>query len=293
MNKFGENSVLEEFLTLLKLEKIDENRFIGQSQDMGYRRVFGGQVLGQALCAAYRTVPSGRRVHSLHAYFQKIGDATKPIVYEIDRTQDGKKFSRRRIVAIQKGCAIFNMSASFQIDELGFDHHDKAPKVVGPEGLENELELAEKVKHRIPSAIRDRVLYKKAIEMRPVNPINPISPDKREPKRYIWLKAIGKMPDDFMVHQHLLAWASDFNLGLTSLYPHGHSFWEPDIQVASLDHSIWFHRDFRMDEWLLYVMESPNACKGRGLNYGKIYTREGILVASVTQETLIRYYALK
>ena len=286
-----EDNVLQELLTLLKLEKIEENIFRGQSQDLGFGGVFGGQVLGQALSAAYQTVPAGRSIHSLHAYFLRMGDAGKPIVYEVDCIRDGKSFTTRRVVTIQKGRAIFNMSASFQVDEPGFDHHDRAPDVPGPEGLESELELALKVADKIPVNIREKILCKKPIEIRPVNPINPFAPEVREPVKYVWFKAIEKMPEDPAVHQYLLAYASDFNLVSTSLYPHGHSVWESKMQVASLDHAMWYHRDFRMDEWLLYVMHSPNACKARGLSEGRIYTRGGDMVASVTQEGLIRYHA--
>jgi len=291
MDVCAEDNVLEELLILLKLEKIEKNIFRGQSQDLAFGSVFGGQVLGQALSAAYQTVPVGRRVHSLHAYFLRMGDASKPIVYEVDCIRDGKSFTTRRIVAIQNGSAIFNISASFQIDEPGFDHQDKAPEVAGPEGIRTELENAMEVADKIPADIRERILCKKPIEIRPLNPNNPFSPQKREPIRYTWFKAINKMPKDPMVHEYMLAYASDFNLVGTSLYPHGHSFWEPEIQAASLDHAMWFHRDFRMDEWLLYALESPNASKARGLCYGKIYTREGSLVASVAQEALIRYHA--
>jgi len=291
MNVCTEGNVLKELLRLLKLEKIEENIFRGQSQDLGFGSVFGGQVLGQALSAAYQTIQSDRKAHSLHAYFLRMGDVNKPIVYEVDCIRDGKSFTTRRVVAIQKGRAIFNMSASFQIDEPGFDHQDRAPVIIGPEGLESELELAMAVADKIPESIRDKILCKKPIEFRPVNPIDPFFPEKREPVSFTWFKAIDKIPDDIRVHQYLLAYASDFGLVATSLYPHGHSYWEPGMQVASLDHALWFHRDFRMDEWLLYVMESPNACKAKGFNNGKIFTREGTLVASVAQEGLIRNHA--
>ncbi len=283
-----EDNVLGELLTLLKLEKIEKNIFRGQSQDLGFGSVFGGQVLGQALSAAYQTVPTDRRAHSLHAYFLRPGIATKPIVYDVDCIRDGKSFTTRRVVAIQKGRAIFNMSASFQIDEPGFDHHDPAPEVDGPEGLKSDLEMANQVADKIPPGIRDKILCKKPIETRTINPINPFAPRKREPVRYTWLRAIDKLEDDFAVHQYLLAYASDYGLLSPSLYPHGRSFWETEMQVASLDHAMWFHRDFRMDDWLLYVMRSPNACKARGLSEGKIYNREGQLVATATQEGLIR-----
>ena len=285
-----EGNVLEELLILLKLEKIEENIFRGQSQDLGYGNVFGGQVLGQAMSAAYQTVGRERRAHSLHAYFLRMGDAAKPIVYNVDCIRDGKSFTTRRVVAIQNGQAIFNMSASFQIDESGFSHQEQAPQVAGPEDIASELELANRVADKIPDTIRDRILCKKPIEFRPLNPINPFAPEKRDPRRYTWFKAIDTLPDDAALHQYLLAYASDFGLVITSLYPHGHSFWDPDMQVASLDHALWFHRDFRMDDWLLYAMQSPNAGKARGLCEGKIYTRNGTLVASVIQEGLIRYH---
>jgi acyl-CoA thioesterase-2 len=288
-----EDAVLDELLGLLKLEKIEENIFRGQSQDLGFGSVFGGQVLGQALSAAYQTVPVQRRAHSLHAYFLRPGDAQKPIVYHVDCIRDGKSFTTRRVMAIQKGRAILNMAASFQVDEPGFDHQVAPPQPAGPEGIASEHELALRVANQIPEAIRDRILCKKAIEFRTVDPVNPFAPEKRQPLRYTWFKSIGRMPDDPIVHQYMLAYASDFSLVLTSLYPHGQSFWQPQMQVASLDHAMWFHRDFRLDDWLLYAMESPNAGKARGLSTGRIFTRDGKLVASVAQEGLIRYHELK
>ena len=284
-----EGNALKELLQLLKLEQIEENIFRGQSQDLGFGNVYGGQVLGQALSAAYQTVPPERRAHSLHAYFLRPGDAAKPIIYNVDCIRDGKSFTTRRVVAVQRGRAILNMSASFQIDESGFDHQDPAPSIPGPEGLASELELVNRIAGQIPSPIREKLLCRRPIEVRPVNPMNPFAPEKREPVRYNWIKAIDKMPDDPAVHQYLLAYASDYGLVVTSLYPHGQSFWQPAMQVASLDHAMWFHRPFRMDEWLLYAMQSPNAGKARGLAYGKVYNREGVLVASVAQEGLIRY----
>lgn len=287
-NECVEENVLGELLTLLKLEKIEENIFRGQSQDLGFGSVFGGQVLGQALSAAYQTAPPGRVAHSLHSYFLRSGDALKPIVYNVDCIRDGKSFTTRRVVAVQKGRAIFNLAASFQVVEQGFDHQNQAPEVPGPEGITPELELAMRVADRIPESIRNKILCKKPIEIRPVDPINPFAPEKREAQRYSWFKAIDRLPDDPVGHQYLLAYASDFGLVGTALYPHGHTFWEADMQVASLDHAMWFHRPFRMDDWLLYAMESPNASGARGLNIGRIYTRDGNLVASVTQEGLIR-----
>ncbi len=286
-----QENVLEELLELLKLEKIEENIFRGQSQDLAFGNVFGGQVLGQALSAAYQTIEETRHVHSLHAYFLRQGDASKPIVYDVDCIRDGKSFTTRRVRAVQKGRAIFSMSASFQIEEPGFEHQDTAPVVSGPEGITSQLELSRKVADKIPENIRDRILCEKPIEIRPVDPVDPFAPEKKEPVRYNWFRAISPMPDDPVAHQYLLAYASDFHLVSTSMYPHGRTFWNPRIHMASLDHAMWFHRDFRMDDWLLYAMESPNASGARGLSFGRIFTRDGKLVASVAQEGLIRYSA--
>jgi acyl-CoA thioesterase-2 len=291
MNTSSDGNVLGELLQLLKLEKIEENIFRGQSQDLGFGNVYGGQVLGQALSAAYRTVPTERQAHSLHAYFLRSGDVSKPIIYNVDCIRDGKSFTTRRVVAVQKGRAIFNMAASFQIHEPGFSHQDPAPSVPEPEGLVSELELAARIADQIPDPIRQKLLCRRPIEVRPVNPMNPFAPEKRSPVRYNWVRAIDQMPDDPSVHQYLLAYASDYGLMVTSLYPHGQSFWQPAMQVASLDHAMWFHRAFRMDEWLLYAMHSPNASNARGLAHGRVFNRQGVLVASVAQEGLIRYHA--
>ncbi len=289
MTECIQENVLEELLKLLKLEKIEENIFRGPSQDLGFGNVFGGQVLGQALSAASQTVPEGRHAHSLHGYFMRAGDAAQPIVYTVDCIRDGKSFTTRRVVAVQKGRAIFSMAASFQRDESGFDHQDAAPEVRGPEGLEPEIETARRLADHIPTGIREKILCEKPIEIRHVNPIDPFRPEKRSPEKYVWFRAISPMPDDMAVHQYLLAYASDFNLVTTSLYPHGHTFWEPRMQVASLDHAMWFHRAFRMDQWLLYAMQSPSASRARGLAIGRIFTRDGRLVATVAQEGLIRH----
>lgn len=289
MKACSEGDVLKELLQLLKLEQLDENIFSGQSQDLGFGNVYGGQVLGQALSAAYQTVPPERRAHSLHAYFLRHGDVKAPIVYNVDRIRDGKSFTTRRVVAIQKGRAIFNMAGSFQINEPGFDHQDRVPSVPGPEGLSSELELVNRIADQIPAPIREKLQCKHPIEVRPVDPMNLFAPEKREPLRYNWIRAVDKMPDDPSVHHCLLAYASDYGLVVTSLYPYGQSFWQPAMQVASLDHAMWFHRSFRMDDWLLYAMQSPNASNARGLAYGKVFNRQGALVATVVQEGLIRY----
>jgi len=289
MGECVEENVLEELLKLLKLEKIEENIFRGQSQDLAFGNVFGGQVLGQALSAAYQTIAETRHVHSLHAYFLRQGDASRPIVYDVDCIRDGKSFTTRRVRAVQKGQAIFSMSASFQIEERGFEHQDECPVVSGPEGIPSQVELSRRVADKIPENVRDRILCEKPIEIRTVDPVDPFAPEKKEPVRYNWLRAISPMPDDPAAHQYLLAYASDFHLVSTSLYPHGHTFWEPRMHMASLDHAMWFHRDFRMDDWLLYAMESPNASGARGLSFGRVFTRDGKLAATVAQEGLIRH----
>lgn len=288
MNVCFEGNVLEELLGLLKLEKIEENIYRGNSQDLGFGNVFGGQVLGQALSAASRTVDDDRGAHSLHGYFMRPGDATLPIVYTVDRLRDGRSFSTRGVKAVQNGQVIFSMSASFHRGEQGYAHQDTMPDIKGPEGIENEAEMAKRLSKRIPEHLLGRLLCKKPIEIRVVNPVNPFDPEPMPPEKYIWFRAIDKIPDDAAIHRYMLAYASDFHLVSTSLYPHGKTFWSPDMQVASLDHAIWFHRDFRMDDWLLHVTRSPSAKGGRGVNFGDIYTRDGTLVASVAQEGLLR-----
>jgi len=292
MTTCSPGNVLEELLTLLKLEKIEENIYRGQSQNLGFGNVFGGQVLGQALSAASHTVPEARAAHSIHAYFMRPGDPTQPIVYSVDRIRDGKSFTTRRIVALQKGQAIFSMSASFQIDEPGFDHQDEMPEVPGPENFVSELEEMQQWADKIAPRTRARMLCEKPIEFRHVDPIDPFAPKPMPSRRYVWFRAIGPMPDDRAAHRYMLAYASDFNLMATSLQHHGHTYWEPEMQVASLDHAMWFHRDFRMDDWMLYVMDTPNAYKARGLSIGRVFSQDGTLAATVAQEGLIRNHAI-
>ncbi len=280
--------VLNELLALLELEKIEENLFRGQSQDLGFGALFGGQVLGQALSAAHRTVADERGAHSLHAYFLRAGDSTRPVVYQVDPIRDGGTISTRRIVAIQNGKAICAVMASFQEPHDGFDHQRAMPDVPGPDGLSSELELVQRRAEKIPEPYRTKLLCDKPIEIRPIDPVDPFAPEPREPLKYQWLRAAGELPDDPAVHQYLLAYASDFGLVGTALYPHGRTFWDLRLQVASIDHAIWFHRDFRMDGWLLHAMDSPSAAGARGLNRGQFFDRAGVLVASVAQEGLMR-----
>jgi acyl-CoA thioesterase II len=290
MSVCTQGDVLEELLRLLELEEIEENIFRGQSQDLGFGSVFGGQVLGQALSAASHTVSTHRPAHSLHAYFLRPGNAAKPIVYTVECMRDGKSFTTRRVKAVQKGLPIFFMSASFQREETGFEHQDTMPDVPGPEGIASEMEMVQKYANQIPPAVREKLLCEKPIEIRPVNPINPFQPDKRPGHRHVWFRTVKPIPDDATTHRYMLAYASDFNLVSTALYPHGHTFWEPQMQVASLDHSMWFHRSFRMDQWLLYSIDSPSASQARGLSIGRVFTQDGQLAATVAQEGLIRHH---
>jgi len=282
------SNVLQELVERLRLERIEQNLFRGQSQDLGWGAIFGGQVLGQALSAATQTVPAERPVHSLHGYFLRQGDASKPVVYDVDCIRDGKSFTTRRVVAIQNGRAIFNMSASFQVLEGGYDHADEMPETVGPDELMSELELAKRFEDQIPAKLRKMAVAERPIEIRPVEPSNPLRPKAKPPHRAVWFRASDRLPDDPAVHRYVLAYASDFQFLTTAMQPHAISWLTPTMQVASLDHAMWFHRPFRMDEWLLYVVQSPSASGARGLVQGRLFTRDGTLVASTAQEGLMR-----
>jgi acyl-CoA thioesterase II len=282
------SQVLSELVALLTLETIEENLFRGVSQDLGFRQLFGGQVLGQCVSAASQTVEPERHVHSMHGYFLRPGDASLPVVYQVDRVRDGGSFSTRRVTAIQKGKPIFTCSASFQFDEEGFHHQNLMPDVSGPEELKSETELARMVEQLIPERMRERATSDKPIEIRPVTLINPFAPKACEPVKHVWFRAAGELPDEPQLHKLLLAYASDFNLLTTSMQPHGVSVFQKFMQVASLDHSLWFHADLRMDDWLLYSMDSPWAGNARGFARGSIFNRQGQLVASVAQEGLTR-----
>lgn len=282
------SQALDELLALLALEQLDDGLYRGQSADLGFGAVFGGQVMGQALSAANYTLSADRQAHSFHSYFLRPGDVNKPIIYDVENIRDGQTTSTRRVKALQHGKPIFYMTASFQAPVGGFEHQAFIPEVAGPEGLISDGERIKELAHYLPPKIREKWLSAKPIEMRQVNYVDPIAPEKTEPLRYIWLKANGELPNDPRIHQYLLAYASDFNFLPTALMPHGRSYWDRDLQVATIDHSMWFHQDFRFDDWILYVMESPRAIGGRGLVQGRCYTRDGILVASIMQEGIIR-----
>jgi acyl-CoA thioesterase-2 len=280
--------VLRELLDLLRLERLAADRFVGQSQDLGWGSVFGGQVLSQALHAAGETVPPDRPVHSLHASFLRQGDTKQPIVYEVDRIRDGGSFTTRRVVAFQAEHAIFSCSASFQREEVGLTHQAPMPETAGPEGFASEAERARRIADRIPEGLREQAIAERPIEIRVVTPYDPLEPVAREPERRVWCRASDRLPDDPALHRYLLAYASDFHLLTTSLQPHGISWLTPGLQIASLDHAMWFHRPFRMDDWLLHAIESPSASGGRGLVRSQFFDRSGALVASTAQEGLVR-----
>lgn len=283
------SQILDELVTLLALEQIEVNLFRGQSQDLGWGTVYGGQVLGQALSAAVQTVPEQRHVHSLHGYFLRAGAVDRPIVYEVDRIRDGKSFTTRRVVAIQSGRAIFNLAASFQVEEQGFEHQDTMPTAAAPETVATEQERAAQYAEQLPEFLRSRALAQRPFEMRPLEPSNnPLTPEAREPHRMFWLKANGHLPDDPALHRYLLAYASDFAFLTTAMLPHAVTWLTAGMQVASLDHAMWFHQDVRVDEWLLHVVDSPAAHGARGLVRGRVFARDGRLVASTAQEGLIR-----
>jgi acyl-CoA thioesterase-2 len=281
-------SPMENLVSTLDLEKLEENLFRGNSPQIGWQRVFGGQVIAQALMAAQRTVDPDRHVHSLHAYFMRPGDPLVPIVYQVERIRDGASFATRRVVAVQHGKAIFAMSASFQIEEGGFDHQSTFPKVPQPETLMSEDQLREAFLAKAPASIRKYWENKRPIEIRPVSLTHYISKEKLEPKQDIWVRAVGEVPDDRHYQTAILAYLSDMTLLDTSLYAHGTTIFDPEIQVASLDHAMWFHRPCKLDDWLLYTQDSPSASGARGLTRGSLLTRDGTLVASVAQEGLIR-----
>jgi acyl-CoA thioesterase-2 len=282
------SKVLTELLTLLKLEVIEQGIYRGQSQDLGFRALFGGQVMGQALSAAQETIADDRFVHSLHSYFLRAGDASKPVVYEVENIRDGASFSTRRVQAIQNGKAIFYMTASFQHVEQGFEHQDKMPDVPAPEEVNSFQDFIKENQQRLPSALRKKFIAERPIEMRPVQQYNWLAPEKSNSSTQMWIKANGELPDDLRIHTYMLAYTSDFHFLPTALLPHGVSHWQPDFQIATIDHAMWFHRPFRFDDWLLYCMDSPSASNGRGLVRGQIFNRQGELVASTMQEGVIR-----
>jgi len=276
--------VLDRLIELLDLEELEVNIFRGRSPQENRQRVFGGQVAGQALVAAGRTVED-RVVHSLHAYFLRPGDPTIPILYEVDRIRDGRSFTTRRVVAIQRGRAIFHLSASFQKAEDGPEHQDAMPDAPDPDTLEPWAEWMTERLGGVSDAVKQWFLRDRPIEVRYVPPAAQ-GPGKA--RQLVWIRARGELPDSPLLHQCVVAYASDLTLLDTAQIPHGITWADPRYQVASLDHAMWFHRPFRADDWLLYVQESPSAAAARGLCMGHLFTRDGRLAVVVAQEGLMR-----
>jgi len=279
--------VVQELLDVLKLEQLELNLFRGQSRDIGTRVVFGGQVLGQALEAANSTV-EGRVAHSLHAYFLRAGDIEAPIIYEVDRQRDGNSFSVRRVVAIQHGQPIFNMAASFQVVEEGLNHQLSMPEVPKPDDIEPTPPIDANRLEQVPVKLRRWIARQGPFEFRPVYPRDELKPAKRPPFQHVWFRLIDRFPDGLALHQAALAYSSDFHLIGTAMLPHGISYMQPNVHVASLDHAMWFLRPFRVDEWLLYSCDSPSSQGGRGLARGSFYREDGTLVACTAQEGMLR-----
>jgi acyl-CoA thioesterase-2 len=283
------SSALQDLLAILDLEQLEVNLFRGRSPQTGRQRVYGGQVIGQALVAACRTVDvAGRPPHSLHAYFLLGGDPKAPIVYDVDRIRDGKSFTTRRVVAIQHGEAIFTMAVSFHRDEPGISHQAKMPDVPGPEEVASDEDIKARVLPLMPDAVRRFYERERPIELRPVEVDRYLGRKIEGGRCHVWIRATGKLPDEPAIHQCVLAYASDMMLIDAAMIPHGRTVFEPTIMAASLDHALWFHRAFRADDWLLYAQDSPNLSGSRGFARGLIFARDGMLVASVVQEGLLR-----
>lgn len=253
--------------------------------------MYGGHVLAQSLSAASQTVTPDRSAHSIHAYFLRAGDLTLPIIYKVDSLRDGKSITARTVTALQNEEPICSMNVSFHINEDGFEHQSTMPDVPSPEKAPSVLESFHAVKDMLPESIREKLIRDQPIDFKVIGAVNPSAPEKMSPKTSVWFRVIDTLPDDMSMHKCMLVYASDYAVMLASLNPHGHSLFDPSIQAMSIDHALWFHRDFRMDEWLLNFIESPSASKARVLNRGSIYTRDGKLVASFTQEGLIRHIA--
>jgi len=281
-------SAVEQLTAIVDLEPLEHNLFRGRSPQVGWQRVFGGQVIAQALVAGSRTVDPERRVHSLHGYFMRPGDPAVPIIYEVDRIRDGKSFTTRRVVAIQHGEAIFSMSASFQIAEDGLSHQIAMPDVPDPDDLVPEAELKALYLESAPANVKAYWNRERPIELRPVSLKHYISDEPLEPVQNVWFRASEPLPDDRGVHECVLAYASDMTLLDTALFAHGKSVFSRDLQVASLDHALWFHHPVKADEWLLYAADSPSSSGARGFTRGSVFSRDGKLVASSAQEGLIR-----
>lgn len=282
-------AAIQELLSILNLEQLEHNLYRGRSPKVAWQRVFGGQTIAQALVAAQRTVEPERHVHSLHGYFMRPGDTKLPIVYEVDRIRDGGSFTTRRVVAIQHGRAIFTLAASFQVEEHGLEHQFPMPlDVPPPETLKTQQELLQEEEVDVPDFVRRFWAHDRPLEIKPASLDHYRTRDKLEPRQYVWMKVTGTVPDDAALQSAILAYLSDMTLLDTANFAHGRRGFDPDLQMASLDHAMWFHRPHPLDDWLLYAQDSPTMIGSRGMTRGFLYGRDGRLIASVAQEGLIR-----
>lgn len=283
------SEAIRELIDILDLERLEQDLFRGRSPSSSWQRVFGGQTIAQSLVAAQRTVAGDRQVHSLHAYFMLPGDPSAPVVYEVDRIRDGQSFTTRRVVAIQHGEAIFSLEASFQVQEEGLTHQVGMPEgIPGPDELPSQQEIIRTYGDAVPLGIRRYWERERPLEMRPVILEHYMSREKLAPHQHVWMRLTGPVPDDQALRCALLAYMSDMTLLDTSTFAHGRAIFDADIQAASLDHAMWFHRPEAIDGWLLYTQDSPSTSGSRGFTRGQIYSQDGVLVASVAQEGLIR-----
>lgn len=283
------HSSLAEVIELLQLERLEDLLFRGESRDIGAPQVFGGQILGQALSAAHKTV-DGRLPHSLHAYFLRPGDFNRPVVYQVESSRDGGSYSNRRVVAIQHGRPILNLAASFKVPEDGPEHQVDMPQVPAPEGLTSLADINRSIIDKVPEKMRRFLAHKPPFEFRPVEAPKFVDPSSRRPVKHVWMRACSGLPDDPELHRNLLAYVSDYELLATATLPLEIEFGRKPLQMASLDHAMWFHREERVDQWLLYAMDSTVGIGGRGFSRGQIFTRDGKLVASTAQEGVIRIW---
>lgn len=274
---------------LFELDEIEIGLYRGKSWDLGYRALYGGQVLGQSVMAAYKSVPDNRKIHSFHSYFLLPGDASLPVVYEVENVRDGRSFSARRVKAIQKGRTIFYMTASFQLPEDGLTHQFcDIPKMPTPESIDKDIQFYDNNFDKLSSRMKEALPFHRPVDIRSVNNSHAFNAQKREPKRQLWLKGTDTLPQDTALNQASLSYASDYHFLSTALQAHGLSAQDKSLRLATIDHAMWFHSEFKFDDWLMYEMESPFSGNGRALVQGKIFDKNGKLVASSVQEGLLR-----
>lgn len=283
------SQILNQLIQLLQLERLDECLFRGQNQDLGLPQVFGGQVVAQALSAAMQVASENRILHSCHAYFLSPGDSQHPIIYDVETLREGRNFSALRVKAIQHNEPICHITASFQVPEAGFDHQSKMPEVGQPFDFTDENEMIRQLAQHLPSPLKEKFAAERPFDVRTKNMNHPFKGVVLPPEQYSWFKTNGNAPQSHQIQQCLLAYFSDFHCLLTALHPHAKGFLQPGMKVATIDHSIWFHRPFDLNDWHLHAIESNNAFGGRGMARGQIFSQSGKLIATTQQEGLIRF----